>query len=216
MEPLHYRSNDIVSGLLHLIGAACAIAILVVLIVLSVDTYHVVGYTLYGSGLILLYTASTVYHLLPPAFTKAKSILRRVDHAMIYVLIAATYTPISFLALSGGWKWSIFGVIWGLALFGILAKFVMKQSKMAAYASTALYVVMGWLIVIAIVPLIQGTSTATFVCLVCGGVAYTVGAVFFAIDSVIPKRQYFWMHEIFHLFVLAGSALHTIAMFLLL
>lgn len=217
MNQIHLRSNDIVSGILHLIGALCAIAVLVVLIVLSNDAYHIVGYTLYGVGLILLYSASTLYHLWSPHSLELKSIFRRLDHAMIYILIAATYTPITFLALSGGWKWSMFGVIWGLALVGFLAKFlIVNPSRMAAIASTVLYVVMGWLIVIAIVPLIAGMSTAAFVTLVCGGVAYTVGAVFFALDAVLPKRKHFWMHEIFHLLVLAGSALHTITMFLML
>lgn len=216
MDLLHFRSNDIVSGILHLVGVLLSIAVLVVLVVLAQGPYQVVGYSLYGTGLILLYGASTLYHLIPPRFARAKGIFRRLDHAMIYVLIAATYTPVTFLALEGGWKWSIFGTIWGMAAIGVLAKtLITHPGKMSAYLSTALYVVMGWLIVIAIVPLIKGTSTPAFITLVCGGVAYTLGAVFFALDEIVPKKKHFWMHEIFHVFVLAGSALHTITMFLL-
>jgi len=216
MDSLHFRSNDIVSGILHLVGVLLSIAVLVLLVILANGPYQVIGYSLYGVGLILLYGASTLYHLIPPRFSRTKSVFRRLDHAMIYVLIAATYTPVAFLALSGGWKWAIFGVIWGLAFVGLLAKIlIVNPGKLSAYASTVLYVVMGWLIVIAIVPLIKGTSTPAFVTLVCGGVAYTLGAVFFALDEIVPKKKHFWMHEIFHVFVLAGSALHTITMFLL-
>lgn len=217
MDPIHLRSNDIVSGIIHLIGAGCAIAVLVILIVLADKPYPIISYSIYGSGLVLLYTASTLYHLLPPRFVRAKEIARRCDHAMIYVLIAATYTPIAFLALSGAWKWIIFGIIWGLAAVGVVIKsFIAHPGRMSAYTSTILYVVMGWLIVIAIVPLYNSMSTASFVTLVSGGIIYTIGTIFFALDDVIPKRKHFWMHEIFHIFILGGSSLHTITMFLLL
>ncbi len=217
MDQIHLRSNDIVSGIIHLIGAGCAIAVLVVLVVLADEPYPIISYSIYGSGLVLLYLASTFYHLLPPHFIRMKELARRFDHAMIYVLIAATYTPIAFLTLTGAWKWTIFGIIWGLALVGVAIKSLFAHpGKMSAYTSTILYVVMGWLIVIAIVPLYQSMSFAGFATLVAGGVVYTIGTIFFALDDIVPKRKHFWMHEIFHIFILGGSSLHTITMFLLL
>lgn len=217
MDQIHLRSNDIVSGIIHLIGAGCAIAVLVVLVVLADEPYPIISYSIYGSGLVLLYLASTFYHLLPPHLARMKELARRFDHAMIYVLIAATYTPIAFLALTGAWKWTIFGIIWGLALIGVAIKSLFAHpGKMSAYTSTILYVVMGWLIVIAIVPLHQSMSFAGFATLVAGGVVYTIGTIFFALDDIVPKRKHFWMHEIFHIFILGGSSLHTITMFLLL
>lgn len=210
-------TNDVTSGILHLIGVALAIAVLVVLLVLGAkrgEVWHVVGYSVYGTGLILLYLASASYHLVPQGRKRMKEIFRRLDHAMIYVLIAATYTPVTFLALSGGWRWSIFGVIWGLAAVGALAKLLAWHFHGAV--SAALYVAMGWLIVIAFLPLLKGMSTTGIFFLVSGGLSYTIGVIFFALERITRSRKYFWMHEIFHLFVLGGSSLHTIVMFLLL
>lgn len=210
----NHRSNDIVSGVLHFIGVGCAIAILVVLIVVGArygGPWHVVGYSLYGSGLILLYLASSSYHLVPYRFVRTKLFLQRLDHAMIYVLIAATYTPITFVSLHSGWRWSMFGVIWGLAVVGCMFK--LGGWRLHRGLWTALYVVMGWLIVIAFAPLQVSMSVGQLWLLVSGGISYTVGVIFFVLDRVLIRRRYFWMHEIFHLFVLGGSALHTIVMF---
>lgn len=215
-NPRH-RSNDIVSGVLHLLGTGLAIAVLVVLLVfgaMSDDVWHVVGYSLYGSGLILLYLASTLYHLTPEHWVRFKHIARRLDHAMIYVLIAATYTPITFIALTGGWRWSIFGVVWGLALLGGIVKLI--PLRVPAGVSLALYLVMGWLICVAIVPLLEGLTTGEFWLLLSGGLAYTVGVIFYALERHLPQKKYFWMHEVFHIFVLGGSALHAVLMFYLL
>jgi len=213
----HHRTNDITSGVLHLIGALFAVAALAVLIVLGASrggTWHVVSYSLYGSGLIILYAASSAYHLIPHKFTKTKLLFQHLDHAAIYILIAATYTPITFIALAGGWRWSIFGVIWGLAILGAALK--ISRLQMLPWLSAVLYLVMGWLITVAFVPLIQSMTAATLWLLVAGGLSYTVGLAFFALDRVLPHKKYFWMHEIFHVFVLGGSTLHTIVMFLIL
>lgn len=210
----HHRSNDIVSGVLHFIGVGCAIAVMVVLIVVGArygGPWHVVGYSLYGSGLILLYLASSAYHLVPHRFVRVKQALQRLDHAMIYVLIAATYTPITFVALHGGWRWSMFGVIWGLAVVGCVIK--LCGWRIHTGLSTALYIVMGWLIALAFSPLRVEMSTGELWLLVSGGISYTVGVIFFTLGRLLRHRKYFWMHEIFHLFVLGGSALHTIVMF---
>jgi len=212
-----HRSNDITSGVLHLIGVGLAIAVLVVLVIEGArhgSPWHIVSYTLYGTGLVLLYTASATYHLIPHQKVRLKHIFQRLDHAMIYILIASTYTPITFIALEGGWRWSMFGIIWGIALFGFIVKIMWL--KIPSWILTLLYPVMGWIIVIAFAPLLEGMSTGTVWLLFTGGVSYTVGVFIYALDHVFHPRKYFWMHEIFHLFVLGGSALHTIMMFYLL
>ncbi len=211
------RTNDITSGILHLIGVALAIAVLVVLLVLGAkrgQAWHVVGYSVYGTGLILLYLASASYHLVPQSKERLKAILRRLDHAAIYLVIAATYTPITFLALPPGWRWSIFGIVWGLAVAGATMKLL--AWRMPPAISGLLYVGMGWLIAVAFSPLIEGMSEVSLWLLVSGGLFYTLGVLFFALERVTQNRKYFWMHEVFHVFVLGGSALHTIVMFLLL
>ncbi len=213
----NHRTNDITSGVLHFIGVGLAIGVLVVLIVVGArygGPWHVVGYSLYGSGLILLYLASTSYHLVPHRFARIKLVLQRLDHAMIYVLIAATYTPITFVSLHGGWRWSLFGVIWGLAVFGCVVK--LSGWRLHPVASSLLYIAMGWLIIIAFSPLRVEMSTGELWLLIAGGLSYTVGVLFFMLDRVLRRRKYFWMHEIFHLFVLGGSALHTVLMFYML
>lgn len=214
ISPSRHRSNDVVSGLLHLVGVGLSIAVLVVLIVLGAregSTLHIVGYVLYGTGLILLYLASASYHLLPESFLRLKRIAQRLDHAMIYVLIAATYMPITFIVLDGGWRWSMFGVIWGLAILGFTIKLLALH--LPSSLSMGLYLVMGWLIAIAFSSLVQNMTAASLWTLVAGGLSYTFGVVFFALEHILPPKKYFWMHEIFHVFVLGGSILHTIVMF---
>lgn len=214
--PLRERSNDIVSGLLHLAGVGGAIAVLVVLLVESTptDAWHVVGYTLFGAGMILLYLASTSYHLISPFWPRTKAWARRLDHALIPVLIAGTYTPILFVALPMPWRWSLFGIIWGLALIGFTVKFF--DLRLHPALSLLLYLLMGWLILIALKPLMLGLTPLMLTLLAAGGVAYTLGVLFFALESKLPSRPYFSWHEIFHVLVLLGSTLHTMVMFLLL
>jgi len=212
-----HRSNDVTSSLLHLVGAGLAIAVLVILVVLGArlgTPGHVVGYTLYGSGLIFLYFASTLFHFIPYTRPRAKHFFQRIDHTAIYFFIAATYTPITFLALVGGWRWAMFGTVWGLAFLGAVTK--LCWIRFPAWVSASLYVVMGWMIVIAFKPLLASIDTLTFWLLFSGGITYTVGAVCYVLDFILPQRKYFWMHELFHLCVLGGSACHTIVMFFLL
>jgi hemolysin III len=210
------RSNEIVSGLLHLVGAGFSIVLLVVLAVLGAGrgSGHVVGYVLYGTGLILLYVASASYHLMPERWPRAKRLAQRFDHGMIYVLIAATYMPVCFIVLDGGWRWSFFGVIWGLALIGLCAK--LCALRLSPFLSTGLSLTMGWLISIAFSPLLERLSPVALALLILGGVAYTLGVAFFVLEGVLPPRRYFWMHEIFHVFVLLGSAFHGALMFFIL
>lgn len=213
---LRDRSNDIVSGLLHLTGTAGAITVLVLLLIQSssLDGWHITGYTLFGSGMILLYLGNTSYHLLSPRWPRTKAWAQRLDHALISILIAGTYTPVLFIGLDGGWRWSLFGVIWGLALVSFGIK--LFDLRLPSFLSVTLYLAMGWLILIAFQPLRENLTSLMLILLASGGIAYTLGVLFFVLEDHFPPKRYFWMHEIFHVFVLLGSTLHSIVMFLLL
>lgn len=205
--------RDPVSGLTHCIAAGLAVLGTVLLIQRAVDpvmVWHVVTFAIFGGAMILLFTASTLYHWLPLSDTWVRA-LRRVDHAMIFLYIAATYTPICLIPLRGPWGWSIFGVIWGLALGGV----VMKVFWLSAprWLSTALYLAMGWLVLVGIYPLVQALPAAALFWLVAGGVAYSIGAVIYALKRPDPFPRVFGFHEIFHLFVIAGAACHFVVMY---
>jgi hemolysin III len=203
-----YELKDPVSGLTHMIGAALAIPGLVVLVysaALYATTWHIVSFAIFGASLILLYTASTVYHSLSLS-KRITEILRRIDHMMIYILIAGSYTPICLVPLRGPWGWSIFGTILGIAVLGIVMKIFWMNAPRWLY--TLFYVGMGWLAVIAIPPLVRSMPAGGIAWLLIGGVFYTVGAVIYALKRPNPIPGRFGFHEIFHLFVLAGSASH--------
>jgi hemolysin III len=151
-----------------------------------------------------LYTASTLYHSIQPA--KAKRVLRVLDHSAIFLLIAGTYTPFTLVNLRGPWGWSLFGVIWALAIIGIL--FQMTTLRKGAIVSVAFYVAMGWVVVVAIKPMLFLINTGGLVLLLLGGIAYTTGVVFYV------WRQMPYNHAIWHVFVVAGSALHFFAILL--
>jgi|TARA_B110000240_G_scaffold140994_1_gene156014 hemolysin III len=201
------------SGLTHMIGAILSIVGLILLIIESInpfDPWKVVTFSIFGSGLVLLYTASTLYHWIPVS-GRAELFLKQFDHIMIYVLIASTYTPICLVPLRGPWGWSLFGVIWGLALFGILWK--LFQFKLPDWFSTVYYVFMGWISLIAVWPLILALQTGALVWLLAGGLFYSGGVIFYSLDKQESPRQGFGYHEIWHLFVLAGSASHFWVMY---
>lgn len=206
------KFRDPVSGLSHFIGVLLSIAALVLLVVFSTikaTPWHVVSFSIFGTTLILLYTASSLYHLLPLS-EKGIRIFRKIDHMMIFVLIAGTYTPICLVPLRGAWGWSLFGVIWGLAIAGIVMKIFWLQAPRWLY--TTIYVAMGWIAVVAFWPLIHGMPLGGVLWLVIGGIFYTVGAVIYAIKK--PNfSKYFGFHEIFHIFILAGSISHFWMMF---
>ncbi len=201
------------SGLTHVIGAILSVVGLILLIVKAVnpiDPWKIVSFSIFGTGLFLLYTASTLYHWIPVS-GRMESFLKRFDHMMIYVLIASTYTPICLIPLRGPWGWSLFGVIWGLAVFGILWK--LFQFKFPNWFSTVYYVFMGWLSIIAIWPLIVHLQTGALIWLLAGGLAYTGGVLFYALDRKSSPRKGFGYHEIWHLFVLIGSGSHFWVMY---
>lgn len=168
------------------------------------NAWHVVSCSIYGSTLVFLYTASTLYHSIQLA--KAKRVLRTLDHSTIFLLIAGTYTPFTLVNLRGPWGWSLFGVIWALAVIGILFQTTMLRK--GAIVSIAFCVAMGWVVVIAIKPMLSLVDTGGLVLLLLGGVAYTTGVVFYV------WRQMPYNHAIWHVFVLAGSALHFFAILL--
>ena len=188
----------------HLFGALFALTGAVWLIVIAAasgDLLKTVSVTVYGLTLVTLYSISTVYHSVRG---RVKRVLRKLDHLSIYLLIAGSYTPFCLITLRGPWGWSLFGIIWSLAAIGMLQE--IKPRSEARVMSLVIYAVMGWIVLVAIRPLLENLGTAGFVWLAAGGVFYTVGIVFFAFD----ERFRHW-HGIWHLFVIAGSLMHYIA-----
>lgn len=205
--------RDPISGLTHCIGAALAVLGTVLLIMRSVSPampWHIVTFSIFGGGMILLYTASTLYHWLPLS-EKGIRFMRRVDHSMIFFYIAATYTPICLIPLRGPWGWSIFGVIWGLAILGIGMKVFWLHAP--RWFSTAIYLAMGWLVMVGIYPLFQSLPGAALAWLVGGGLVYSIGAVVYALKWPDPFPNVMGFHEIFHLFVIGGSFCHFVVMY---
>ena len=185
-------------GVLLSVGAGAA---LIALASVQAGTREMISVAVFSASLVLLYSASTLYHAARHPETKAR--LKVLDHCAIFILIAGTYTPFTIAAIRGAWGWSLFGIIWGMALVGIVFKlFFTGRFKVL---STAMYIAMGWLVVIALVPLTQALSGAGLAWLVGGGVLYTAGTLFYHRES-IP-----YSHAIWHGFVLAGSSCHFIA-----
>ncbi|QVM90991.1 hemolysin III family protein [Pseudomonas entomophila] len=191
----------------HLVGAvlACIGAVwLIVVAGLQGDPWKIVSFSIYGFTLLLLYSISTLYH---STRGRAKQVMRKLDHLSIYLLIAGSYTPFCLVSLRGPWGWSLFGVVWGLAVIGMLQE--IKPRSEARILSIIIYAVMGWIVLVAVKPLLSSLGAAGFAWLAAGGVFYTVGIVFFAFDS----RFRHW-HGIWHLFVIAGSLMHFVAVYL--
>ena len=194
------------NSITHLVGAALALAGAVILIVyasLKGDVWNIVSFSIYGPSLFLLYALSTIYHSLHGRW---KVIFQKLDHISIYLLIAGTYTPMTLVALQGAWGWSLFGVVWGLAILGIVLDVLHKKGL--RIFQMAIYFVMGWLIVIASYPLIESLPLGGLLWLLAGGLLYSGGIVFYAMDKKIRHG-----HGIWHLFVLAGSISHYIMIF---
>ncbi|MBL8394834.1 MAG: hemolysin III family protein [Candidatus Accumulibacter sp.] len=188
----------------HLVGAVLALAgalLLIVVAAQSGDPWKIVSVSIYGATLVLLYSFSALYHSFRG---RAKEIFQKLDHQSIYLLIAGSYTPFCLVTLRGPWGWSLLGVVWGLAIIGGLQEF-WRQSK-ARVLSVVIYVVMGWAVVAALVPLLQALGTAGLFWLAAGGLFYTTGIVFYALDTRLQHA-----HGIWHLFVLAGSAAQYVA-----
>ena len=194
----------------HLVGTMLSISgasVLITLAAMMGDPWKIVSVSIFGATLILLYSASTLYHSLRG---RAKAILRKLDHLSIYLLIAGTYTPFCLVTLRGVWGWTLFGIVWGLALIGMLQE--IRPRSEARILSLVIYAVMGWVIVIATGPLLDHLETTGLILLATGGLLYTGGIVFYAFDD----RFRHW-HGIWHLFVIGGSLLHylTIALYVI-
>lgn len=198
--------EEIANSVTHGLGFAASLALAPVLVMAAVrshDPWRIVAASIFAATLILLYAASTLYHALPaPSVPRGKEVLQRLDHAAIYLLIAGTYTPFVLVTLRGPWGWSLFGVVWGLALVGVVLKSAFGASRLVRL-STAVYVGMGWLAVVAVRPLLDQVPPAGLLWLAAGGLCYTGGVAFF----VWERLRY--SHALWHLFVLAGSACHA-------
>ncbi|MEA1986163.1 MAG: hemolysin III family protein [Candidatus Marinimicrobia bacterium] len=202
--PNQTTGEEIANGITHGIGIALSIAGLVLLVVFASkrgDAWQIVSFSVYGATMIMLYLFSTLYH----SFTnkKVKKFFRLFDYASIYLLIAGTYTPVTLTVLRGPFGWTIFGIIWGLAILGVVKQFVFFHKFWAL--SVVTYLLMGWIIVFAIKPLIAQVPFMFFMWMLIGGLSYTLGIIFF----VWEKMPY--NHSIWHLFVLGGSISHFFA-----
>lgn len=214
MKPLAFthtftKEEEIVHAITHGIGAVFSIAALIILTVMAAmhgNAWHIVSFTLFGSTMLILYVSSTIVHALPEG--RWKRVFEIFDHSSIYFFIAGTYTPFLFLAVKGAIGWTLFGIVWGLALIGTVFKCFFVNRFL--YTSTMIYVVMGWLIVFAWKPLVSALSQEGVVYLVSGGILYTVGAVFYV------WRGFKFHHAVWHVFVLGGSVAHFFAVFVLL
>jgi len=199
------QAEEIANSISHGIGLVAALVGAPFLIMHAVrhgDTGFIVGTSVFSATMIFLYLASTLYHALPMG--KAKGVFRVIEHSAIFLLIAGTYTPFTLGVLRGAWGWTLLGVVWGLAIVGVALKVFDKAYH--PILSTGLYLLMGWIVVIAVDPLLARVPTAGFLWLLAGGLSYTAGVAFFATDS---RLQY--GHLIWHLFVIAGTACHYFA-----
>lgn len=197
------KANSLSHGL-GVLASTLGTPLLIIHAVNADNIGYLVGVTIFCATLMLLYMSSTLYHAMPAGHTKR--LLQVIDHSLIFLLIAGTYTPFTLGVLSGAWGWSMFGVIWGLALFGILLKLFGHDRPIF---NNTLYLLMGWIILVAIEPLMNSLNPQSLLLLIAGGVSYSVGILFYLTDSRLP-----YGHLIWHLFVLAGSVCHYYAIWL--
>jgi len=200
--------RDPLSGLTHCIGILLAIGGLAALLNRGgqpLTTEQTVSFTIFGVAMILLYTFSTLYHWLPVS-GKTLETFRKLDHIMIFIFIAATYTPVCLVVLKGAWGWTILGSVWSIALAGLFIKIFWLNAP--RFVSTAIYLLMGWFIVVGIYPLSQAMPAGALFWLAAGGFFYTLGAVIYAFKKPNPFPGVFAFHELFHIFVMLGSFSH--------
>ena len=207
------KIRDPISCLTHLLGAVLALGCCISLVSQAIPygPTYIFSFLVFGSTLVLLYSASSVYHMVHVS-DRTLLLLRRIDHSMIFIFIAGTYTPVCLIALSGPWGWGMLVFIWSLAIAGCLLKiFLMHAPRLV---STIIYIMMGWVVLIAFYPLSRALSSLSLFFLVGGGISYTAGAVFYAAKRPQSRPGApFGFHEIFHLFVMMGSFFHVLFMF---
>ncbi len=199
--------EEIAHSVTHGIGVLMSVIGLATLVVYSSmygDAWHIVSSSIYGVTLIALYTSSTLYHIV--TIPELKKVLQRLDHAAIFLLIAGTYTPFTLVNLRGGWGWSLFGMVWSIAIAGMIMELIVK--KRYKRISIGLYLGLGWLVMIAIEPMLANVAPGGLVLLLVGGLCYSLGVIFYVWKTLV------YHHAIWHLFVLAGSAFHFFAVLL--
>ncbi len=202
------RIREPVNAITHFAGALASVVGLILLIVFSslkADAWHIVSFSIFGASLVMMYASSTLYHALR---LSEKGILwmRRIDHIMIFIVIAGTYTPLCLVPLRGAWGWTIFGIVWAMAVIGMVLKIF--SMNIPRWISTGIYLVMGWMCLVAVYPLVMTLNIACLLWLAIGGLFYTIGAIIYALKKPDPFPGVFGFHEIWHLFVLAGSFCH--------
>ncbi len=208
MHAARIQREELFNVVTHGLGAIAGMAggaVLITLAAIKGDAWHIVGAAVYVAALVILYSASTLYHAVPH-YGGAKARLKVFDHCAIFLLIAGTYTPFTLISLRGGWGWALFGMVWGLAATGIVFKLFFTGRF--PVVSTLIYLAMGWMVVVAAVPLAQAMPMAVLGWLIAGGMIYTVGTLFFAFDRKVP-----YFHGVWHLFVIGGSVCHFVAVF---
>jgi len=198
--------EEIAHSVSHGFGALLSVIGLAILVVYSSlygDAWHIVSSSIYGATLVVLYTSSTLYHAI--TIPRVKRVLQRFDHAAIFLLIAGSYTPFTLVSLRGGWGWTLFGLVWSIAIAGMVMELVVKRRNQRL--SVALYLGLGWLVVIAIGPVFDSVAPGGLALLLAGGLCYSLGVIFYVWETLR------FHHAIWHLFVLAGSAFHFFAVF---
>ncbi|MGB5279411.1 MAG: hemolysin III family protein [Gammaproteobacteria bacterium] len=198
--------EEIAHSVTHGIGALLSVIGLVTLVFYSSmygDGWHIVSSSIYGLTLITLYTSSTLYHAI--TIPDIKKFLQKLDHAAIFLLIAGTYTPFTLVNLRGGWGWTLFGIVWSIAIAGMIMELIVKQRYKRL--SLGLYLGLGWIVMIAIGPMIANVETGGLILLLVGGLFYSLGVIFYVWKTLV------YHHAVWHLFVLAGSASHFFAVF---
>ena len=200
--PSYTLGEELLNSISHGVGALLGVAALVLCVVMAAvhnNVWGVVSGSIYGASLVILYTMSTIYHALK--VNMAKRVFRVIDHCSIYFLIAGTYTPYTLVTLRGGWGWTLFGIVWGAAILGITLNAIdIKKFKVLSMIT---YLAMGWVIIIAIKPMLGAMQAGGLWLLLLGGISYTIGAVLYGMGK---KKRY--VHGVFHIFVVIGSVLH--------
>jgi len=202
-----------VSAITHMAGAVASLAGLILLVVaaaINAGWWHIISFSIFGATLLMMYSASSLYHAVNLS-EKGILTMRKIDHVMIFLLIAGSYTPFCLVPLRGVWGWTILSLVWSMALTGTILKiFFMNIPR---WISTTIYLIMGWLCIVAIYPLFNSLGTASLLWLVAGGLFYSTGAVIYALKRPNPWPSVMGFHEIWHMFVLAGSFCHFWAVF---
>jgi len=207
------HKDEFVSSFTHLVFGFFAIFLIVISITKGIklgSTFHIISYSIFGISVILLYFSSGTYHFLPKN-TDIKKLFKKLDHIMIFFLIAGTYTPFCLITLNGVLGWSLFCIIWLMAIAGLVFKLFCLNAPRVLY--TGIYIVMGWVIIFAIKPLFNNLPFLGFVWLVAGGLFYTVGAIIYALKKPNPLPGIFGFHEIWHIFVILGTSTHFISIY---